>query len=109
MEDAKMRALRRRVEKFLFQRLFMRRIERRKKSASVIYRYCEEIKEAEGLRTVCQRFRLSVIKAQRVVRNFLAIRKTQVEVLCQLWQMKEEKLKLAYDEDTEKSKGAKPA
>merc|ERR1711959_259523 len=98
MEDAKMRALRRRMEKFLFQRLFMRRIDRRKKSAAIVYRYCEEIKEAEGLRSVCQRFRLSVVKAQRVVRNFLAIRKTQIEVLCQLWDAKEEKLKNQFED-----------
>jgi len=104
MEDAKMRTLRRRVEKFLFQRLFTRRIDRRKKSAAIIYRYCEEIKEAEGLRTVCQRFRLSVIKAQRVVRNFLAIRHTQVEVLERFWEIKEEKLKQQAEDAAKDSK-----
>lgn len=109
MQDAKMTALRRRVEKFLFQRLFARRIDRRQKAAAAIYQYCEEIREAEGLRTVCQRFRLSVIKAQRVVRNFLAIRKTQVEVMVALWDRKEEKLKnIAENKDVEKNKGKKP-
>jgi len=106
MEDAKMRVLRRRIEKFLFQKLFMRRIDRRKKSASVIYNYCEEIKEAEGLRTVCQRFRLSVIKAQRVVKNFLVIRRTQFEVLCRFWMLKEQKLKRKQEEE-ERAKAAK--
>lgn len=105
-QDAKMRVLRRRIEKFLFQKLFMRRIDRRKKSAAMIYNYCEEIKEAEGLRTVCQRFRLSVIKAQRVVKTFLIIRRTQFEVLCRFWSLKEQKLKEKH-EGEERAKAAK--
>jgi len=104
-----MRALRRRVEKFLFQRLFVRRIERRKKSAALIYRYCDEIREAEGLRTVAQRFRLSVIKAQKIIRNFLSVRRTKIEVLLKYWSLKEEKYQAMITAEEEKAaaKGAK--
>ena len=42
------------------------------------------------------RFRLSVIKAQRVVQKFLVVRRTQFEVLLRFWSLKEEKTDSIY-------------
>jgi len=108
IHDNRVMVLVRAIEKTLMRFFIQRRCMRRRKAVGMLFKYCAEIAEAEGMRTVCQRFRVSVIKAQRVVRNFLAIRHTQVEMMERYWEVKDDKLhQIMVEKAAEKAKKGK--
>ncbi|KAJ3285562.1 hypothetical protein HDU79_007243 [Rhizoclosmatium sp. JEL0117] len=65
--------------------LIRRRIVAKYRAADTIRQFFKDVHDVSKLMKVVQKYRFSVVLAQRLSKSFLAIRHAQIEVLCKYW------------------------